>query len=259
MDKVRGFWKDVNDPRNVWRNVGLLIISTLLINRVDAFLVGLNVNWSSNWSVRVLAAILVVVLIGLWIRRVWRKPPLVFKEVERTPAKSALVVFVSASKGKTPAESAIEFQMKLHKLRHCSLLYTADSRSNALDILARYPTTTSFHIDALEIKDDRKPGDVYEKVKMAIEESRKYADSSEDILVDITGGTKLATFAMALAAQDSSVVMQYIYTPIDPETKLLDYKRSIPMVLEYVADEELATDGDEPDLAESKIESVATS
>ena len=227
--------------------MGLVIVTGLLVSRVDQIVVNLGYDWTSNPVIRIIAGLLVAWVLFLWYRRMKRdRQPFVYKEITETPAKIALIVFVSASQGKTPAESAIEFQKQHGKLRFCSLLYTADSDSNTTAIMQNHPSTTSFQIVPKRIDNDRNPSHVYDKVKEAISEAGRYASSSDDVLVDFTGGTKLATFAMAMAAQDMSTAVQYIYTPFNPDTKRLEFNRSRPMLLDPLSDGQLRASETEP-------------
>jgi hypothetical protein len=182
----------------------------------------------------------------------WRKRTLGMKvvgleEVRRTPSKRALVAFVSAGRRPTPAQSAIQFQLDAGtKLSHCWLLYSDDSLSNAENIAEewiasierdRRPSCT-----LIEVEDENDPRQVFLRVRQAIKAANKLGIAADDILIDLTGGTKLATFAMAFSAQDGSALAQYIFTPWDATHQRPDFNQSRPILLDYVLDTDIAVD-----------------
>jgi hypothetical protein len=175
-----------------------------------------------------ISALLVIYRI---LRRYWR--PTLDSSLSMHPRRG-LVVLVSPGKLEDSAAlGAIRYHFRgerdergLPTLEHCWLVTSPEEPPAKEDVLLDSKTTRAFtawsNADSLRAMyagqaemhlvevDPNDPEDVYEKVATALREAERRGLLGTEVVVDCTGGTKLMTVGMALAATTMGRSLQYM-------------------------------------------------
>lgn len=156
-----------------------------------------------------------------------------------TPRRG-LIVFVSTGSNKSDRDAIdhhIAEQAGRPVLERCWLVYTtaAESHKNALAIQAeyqmryrtKYDASDNFQIYALPDAYDIRVA--FETVMAVIDQARQgttgLALTADDLIVDVTGGTKMMTAGAVLACLRAGIEPQYMKPYVDPQTHNPDYSR----------------------------------
>jgi len=181
---------------------------------------GLESRFSTLASEWILFIVFGLLLFGFaTIYHQWRRSRTVtyvtgIADDRRMGPKRGLIVFVSLGPSPTAAESAIDIQLKdpNRRLKYCWLLHSEQTTSRASGIAQSYEND-GITFEPVLMESIVEPSLVLRKVKQTIQMASDAGLAPDDIVLDITGGIKLVTFGMALAAQDGSAQLQYLGSP----------------------------------------------
>lgn len=124
-------------------------------------------------------------------------------------------------------------------LRHCWLLVSPEvARNPKFGDLKQGLLDGGVTPHVVTIDDAIQAGEVYARVRAAIEEARRFADAAP-LIADITGGTKAMTAGTLLACLEAGVPAQYWSTPRDREgnPRLVEDGRPMKVVVRTVLEE----------------------
>lgn len=141
-----------------------------------------------------------------------------------------LILFLSPGENKSHIH-AIDRHVRHAVLRECHLIYTTDqSRENGEAVRTEYLERIET-INLLPLHDATNVRAAFETVRGVIDHAGVDGATREEIIVDITGGTKMMTAGAVLACADRGVAIQYIEGGYDPRGTLTNQRPAIRRVL----------------------------
>lgn len=173
----------------------------------------------------ILVAIGLIVLIPWAIQRYFR--PILDAGLSIRPRRGLVVLVSQGKPDESSALAAIRYHYRGEKdersqpvLQHCWLVTTPKEPSastqrpgvqsaweNAEQFAEQFRALIDMHIIVVEPND---PEDVYEKVSGALKDAQRRGLPSREVVADCTGGTKMMTVGMALAATTMRYSLEYM-------------------------------------------------
>ncbi|MDQ3693842.1 MAG: hypothetical protein M3464_09460 [Chloroflexota bacterium] len=158
------------------------------------------------------------------------------------PPYPVLIVFVSPGNNKSHVP-AIDYHARKGSLRECYLIHTSESIENSDEVRRDFADDVSRIVPRL-LDDSASVRSAFESVRAAIDHARIDGATSDEILVDITGGTKMMTAGAVLACASGGVAIQYTEGAYDKAGVL---KRERPKLRRVLLSSEIERDhGSEP-------------
>ncbi len=218
----------VNNIRSVLRfflepgpTPGLFVLSTMILGAAgNALYDSLNDIIPAALAVLVIAlGVLVLFVLAFAMVREFR-PRVVTSRIK--PMRGLIVLVSQGELENIPASEAIKFHYapdaKEHALDHCWLLRTpaplkeADgpaksSWMNAQSLEEKYRGRVKMYLKNVEVDD---PESVSMALAQAYQEARKLKLKENEIVADITGGTKMMSVGMALAGIAAGIDLTYL-------------------------------------------------
>lgn len=188
-----------------------------------------------------LVAVLVIAgLLGLWtlVVRIAESAGLATVPAVSLSPFPGLIAFVSAGKGTTTAYKAVEWQLDTTKVDHreirfCWLIHTPASESNANQIVDAY-TDRGITFKLVPVADQNNATTIYKAMETSLNEAKSARRLfGHEVLVDITGGTKISTFAMTIAAQRQGAPAHYIQSEYNADKGGQDFDTATPLLFDY--------------------------
>ena len=191
-------------------------------------------NWLPQWgfggpvgSLLIFLGVLAVIILAYaaWDRRLFRhqKPRIVGKQPQ---PRRGLIMLIS---NEVTAQAAIEHHHE--KLEYVWFIVTM--RTQGLPAKLWRPLIGVVHSDQL-VLDPWRPAETANAVSRAILHARGLGLSMDEIICDVTGGTKAMTYGAILACQKEGVALEM--TPAEYNVQL---KAQEPMGVILLEDEEL--------------------
>ena len=216
----------------------LFLIGSLVLavfgNAVYDLLVGAFGTTPQVLVVISLSAILIFVFVVIVLQKLLarRRREAGVPEQARAPERRALVLLVSPHSGGGDV-TIIEWHARSQRLRHCWLITTseASARAQSLEYELRQRNVRPYVVDIADANDVMS---TYVAVLESIEHALRLAPQ-EEIVVDISGGTKLMTAGAALACLDSGVQMEYLVPGRQADGSVDRSIEPVPMVIRFQA------------------------
>jgi hypothetical protein len=216
------FWKRIFDPQY---SLLRYVVGTAALTMVIQFFYDLVMASYAFLGVAVLVAVLFIVVVLIVVidyRSKLQRQSARPTEGAVTPHKG-LILLVSPKKAGLPIETQlplISIRPHLGRLQTCWLLHTKDSAGFAAELAEHLQRTYGLIVKAdAEYRVD--PESIRETWALVDSIYRQKGPAmqlaEEDVIADITGGTKPMTGGMALACFAAERDMQYIETPRDTE------------------------------------------
>lgn len=125
----------------------------------------------------------------------------------------------------------IEWHARTQRLRHCWLIVSPEARARAqsLEYELRQRNARPYTVDITDATD---AATTYTAVLEIIEHALRLV-TQEEIVVDITGGTKPMTAGAALACLDMDVLMEYLVPGRLPDGNIDRSVEPVPMVVRF--------------------------
>ncbi|MCB2160709.1 hypothetical protein KQH40_01340 [bacterium] len=205
--------------RNFFELQGSLIrfiTGTALLTIVFQFIYDLAKDNTGLGGAAILASVLLVIFFIILLYDYISARQLTKTEIhvdEEAPKKQGLVLLVSNS---TIDHSTYAYEHHLERLAHCWLISTEESKDNASklqqEIQARPNNQVRVHniVDTIVDADD--PKSTYDAINQIFLQAEDLHIPEQEIICDITGGTKMMSVGMSLACSKTQRQMQYIKT-----------------------------------------------
>jgi hypothetical protein len=227
--RVTALMRKLFDPENILLFVlGTTILSVLgdgvydLLN--DAFQVFTGDTWITRLIITSGAVVTLAIIAGIIAVRVRRAEQAA--RVLSPPAEAAphagLILLVSANP--SGAERAtLTHHQRDGTLRYCWLLAPAPHDSDEEASVRAFERATKFaqqlqaqgvHAQVEPVEDAYTITSVYHVVQEVLDRAQQTLDADQ-IIVDVTGGTKVMTAGAVLACRDREQNIEYMYTPRD--------------------------------------------
>jgi hypothetical protein len=134
--------------------------------------------------------------------------------VERRASGHAGLVLLVGPNPRGPEAASIAHHQDQGVLRHCWLISSPEADERARSLAAELEQGG---IDAhlVPVADAHKIDMAYDAVRQALEEARRTLATDEQVIVDITGSTKVVTAGAVLACLDADATMEYMATKRD--------------------------------------------
>lgn len=217
---MKPFWRQISrffgQNASNGRFVGAFVFGSVAVGVVGSAIFELVIEWGGRsfqtlW-LTVALPLVIIVLVGFVFasfanrRRSATTPD---QDDEEVPPYPVLILFVSPGENKSHTP-AIDYHAQSGKLRDCYLIYTnEESRENAEEVQAQFADSVP-RFDPRRLDDATSVRAAFEFVRATIDHAGIDGTTTDEILVDITGGTKMMTAGAVLACADRRVAIQYI-------------------------------------------------
>ena len=167
---------------------------------------------------------------SVWLAARWQPGKTAVPPEQTAEPKAALVLLISTNPQGAEMD-IVTFHMADHTLRHCWLIVSPDvRRSGKAASLEAALTEANVAPHPLHLADVNQVDLAYEVIEKAIKEASEEVGLAE-VIVDVTGGTKLMSIGAALACRDNNVPLQYMATRKEPDGSPIP-NTSVPMKVE---------------------------
>lgn len=205
--------------------VGWILLGLMTTSVYDAITSRIGKGYPALLAIFALSGLVLWGIFSLlgWIfrRRLARQSHVVLEKDKEAQAHRVLIVLVGPGQGR-PHESAVEWHISPlngpARLEHCWYVYTPEALANARAMEDHFRPNVRFH--PVELASANDAPSAYLSVLEAIDQVSRAQITppvgEDDVVVDITGGTKSMTAGAVLACRDRAVGMQYMlaaYTP----------------------------------------------
>ncbi len=210
---------------NNLKDIALFLTGALLVGTAANSVFGILVDFwgDSLWSLTLFFSASFVALAFLafpfsrFLRDRLRRlkgPPL---EDDNFAPYPALVMLISEG-ANTLADRTLERHLEAQVLRTCWLVCTPQSEQQGERLIKEFGATNDvqFHISKVQNRVSFRP--TYDAVRAAIDAARKEGCALSEILVDVTGGSKIMSIGAAFASAERQLVIEYV-DATDPETR----------------------------------------
>jgi len=239
--------------RNFW-HVVLFLVGSMALGVMGSALFGLLTRWRGD-STTVLLLLFASAGIGLFVIAVILSALIEVRRqgTELEPNESAafephrgLVVLVSPGQGRSSQRSIERHLGRAGKpgVEHCWLLYTAQSKPEADELADRFGGRGAA-FTPVPVRDFASIHSAFHAVESAISQAMAEGLGRDDVIVDVTGGTKMMTAGATLACADRRVAIQYMKGKYDAGGRLVPDVDPIP--IKVVLAEVLGQPADEPE------------
>jgi len=188
----------------------LPVMGTVILSLLVSFLFELLRVYSGLWAVALFLALLLlvgVIFIAAYdyhVRRVLRARSYELTDRPSPPQCEGLVILVGA---RQVLERAIEYH--LPRLKHCWMISTPEFLKIAAQVQEKYKGRLQFHL--LEIANEYDTDGCFDLVKEIFSVgAMRHGLAPEQLIADITGGTKPMTAAMVVACLDGGYAIEHI-------------------------------------------------
>jgi hypothetical protein len=240
----------------------LFFLSWILLGVITTSVYDALTTWlgKSYAALATIIALSGVILFGTFIllgrilpRRLARQGQVQVEEDKAATAHRALVVLVGPGAGR-PHISAVSFQRDTApgaRLERCWYLQTPEARQEGLELQARFADVNPTPIPVSSDHDlTQAYAGTLEAIDQALRAQLAPMLTKEDVIVDITGGTKPMTAGATLACMERGVALQYMYSLRNEKGELIkDHQgnaQSVAMKVELVQRGDGATPQDAP-------------
>jgi len=134
--------------------------------------------------------------------------------VERHASGHAGLVLLVGPNPKGPEAASIAHHQEQGVLRYCWLIASPEADDRA-KMLAGELERGGVDAQRIPVANAQKIDMAYDAVRQALEEARHKLAADEQVIVDITGSTKVVTAGAVLACLDADVTMEYMATKRD--------------------------------------------
>lgn len=159
---------------------------------------------------------LIFVLLSRWFRELLavvarRRPPAVrLPDEERSDPQPALVLLVGLGpRERGPEWPVIEWHLQGGVLRHCWLVVSPEGRAHADDLQFQL-LERNVRAEVVEIAGANQAASAHAAVVRSVGEALNRAYTVEQVVVDITGGTKPMSAGAALACLERGAIVEYL-------------------------------------------------
>jgi hypothetical protein len=160
-------------------------------------------------------------------------PAISYKSNEEYRLGKRPALIILASLHDSIASSSIEHHLPV--LRHCWILATHQSLSTAAALAERYRNQIPniYYGDPGYLVDPSKPQSTYDiVVRILAVEAEEAGLKRDEIIADITGGSKLMSAAMVLACVKYNCNMQFITQPLDANGQVIQGAIVVPTLVD---------------------------
>lgn len=222
------------DPRFPLLFVLGSLVLALLGNAVYDLIIELLGASPPTYLGLIVVASLIFVLLSRWFRRLLtaitrRSPPVVhLSDEERSDPQPALVLLVGLGpRERGPEWPVIGWHLRGGMLRHCWLVTSPEGRAHADDLQFQL-SERNVRAEVIEIAGANQAAAVYTAVLQSVAAAAKtYA--LDEVVVDITGGTKPMSAGAALACLEQGALLEYLVTVRKPSGEPDPQARPQPM------------------------------
>ena len=188
----------------------LPVVGAVFLSLFVNFVFELLRVYSGLWAVGLflglllLAGVTFIAVYDYRMRRILRARSYKLADRPNPPPCEGLVILTGAHQ---VLEKAIEYH--LPHLKHCWMISTPEFLKVAAEVQEKYKGRLQFHL--LEIADEYDTDGCFELVKSIFAvEAMKHGLAPEQVIADITGGTKPMTAAMVVACLDGGYAIEHI-------------------------------------------------
>jgi len=223
------------DPRFPLLFVLGSIVLALLGNAVYDLIVAFLGDSPPTYVGLIVVAGLIFVLLSRWFRELLaavarRRPPAVrLPDEERSDPQPALVMLVGLGpRERGPEWPVIEWHLQGGVLRHCWLVVSPEGRAHADDLQFQL-FERNVRAEVIEIDGANQAASAHAAVVRSVGEALGRAYTAEQVVVDITGGTKPMSAGAALACLEQGAVIEYLVSVRKPTGEHDPQARPQPM------------------------------
>jgi hypothetical protein len=209
-DPMKAFFEPSNTPI-------LFIIGSLFLAVLGEGFYGLLEDiWGDNWTTRLVVVLVALAIFGtistifwLRVRQISQRHPAVPVGEQAQPHAGVVLL---ASLTPTSAEPAIlAHHQQQNTLRHCWIIASPQVQHKAHDFAADLEQK-GIRGYVQPIEDVNRIDMAYAAVQQTLQEATQIFGDTQQVIVDITGSTKVMTAGAVLACQDWDVAMEYMVT-----------------------------------------------
>lgn len=172
-----------------------------------------RLTWLSLGALAALLAIVIVIWLWLRLRRSRQAPEVEPAQLLET-GYAGLIIFVS-ERPDAAERTAISYHLGRQTLRQLWLVVSREAREKTQDLirwLRDQPGGSQVQVTQLPLADAFELASAYDALIDALELADKQLDQ---VIVDITGGTKYMSAGAVLACREYGVPMQYVRIPFE--------------------------------------------
>ena len=217
--RLRGFGEAIRlmlDPGSLMLFILASILLSVFSNTVFSLAVEMlgtspNKLWYIFWgSLAIFVLIAIVLRQRLNSKRL--RPAVVVPEEQQGDPHKGLIVFL-ADNPNASEKSAIGFHLDKSTLRYCWLVVSPETAEKAEQLkgwIKQHPNGRQVIVQPIQLENAFQAHSSYTAVTEALSWAGPIKD---DVIVDITAGTKFMTAGAVLACRDNSIPMQYVRIP----------------------------------------------
>jgi hypothetical protein len=226
-------FKDFFDPN---RSLVLFILGTASLTLVlqTAYDIASDPTVFQGGYVLSIVSLLVVVFV-LFVS--WRRSKtgekVLIKEADLPGQRKGLILVASTNPG-GPEPNTINYHVgEQNHLEYLWIISTEESGLRAAKLAQEYSDKVkNIYHGSNYLVDGYQATAAYSRVIQAINEARKAGLSKDDLIADITGGTKPITTGMSIACLAQEIDMEYLVSVRDGDGNVVNESSSAPIVID---------------------------